>query len=87
MNPWQYLEEYEFYSQDDPTWNGTLGYIIMLPDSRLYAQYIGEQPDGKGGRFPLFDIIDPAGKHPRHKSTVSLKTLQKLGLNDIERRI
>lgn len=87
MNQWEYLEEYEHYSETDPTWNGTLGYISMLPQCRLYAKYVGEQKDGNGDKFPLFDLIDPECRHPRHKSTLSIQTLQRIGLNDIERRI
>lgn len=91
MNPWQYLEETELYTKENPEWNKTLGYITMLPyvptRFRPYAVYRGEQSDGQGGKFPLWDIIDPSGQHPRHKSTLSSRTMIWLGLNDLEKRI
>lgn len=49
----------------------------------LYAEFIGYQDDGMGGKFPLYDIIDPTGKHPQHQSTVGARTLDELGIKII----
>lgn len=32
MNPWDYLEEADYYQRFNPEWDETLDYIIMLPE-------------------------------------------------------
>lgn len=46
----------------------------------LYATFIGEQEDGEGGSFKLYNIIDPEGIHELHGSTVGEEKIKELSL-------
>ena len=50
----------------------------------MYAIYIGNQRNGVGGGFDLFNVVDPApNKNILHGSTVSIKTILKLGIKKV----
>lgn len=42
-----------------------------------FAEFLGYQDDGKGGRIELWNLRKPVGRHPRG-STVSRQTLETL---------
>lgn len=46
----------------------------------LYAQHLGEQQDGNGGSFSLFDI---AGDSPYNGSTVGFNKAIEIGVSEI----
>lgn len=48
------------------------GFPVLQP----YAVYLGEQDDGKGGHFSLYNVI--GGK--RHGTTLTEKSIKKLGI-------
>lgn len=50
----------------------------------MYAVYIGSQPNGDGGRFDLFNLVDPSpNKNILDGSTVSVKTIIKLNIKKV----
>lgn len=50
----------------------------------MYAIYIGHQSNGVGGGFDLFNVVDPASsKNILDGSTISVKTLVKLGIKKV----
>ena len=49
----------------------------------MYAVYIGSQPNGVGGRFDLFNVVDPQGLNVLDGSTVSIKTILKLNIKKV----
>lgn len=49
----------------------------------MYAVYIGSQPNGVGGGFDLFNVVDPARLNILDGSTVSIKTILKLKIKKV----
>lgn len=49
----------------------------------MYAIYIGNQPNGIGGGFDLFNVVDPARLNILDGSTVSIKTILRLKIKKV----
>lgn len=50
----------------------------------MYALYIGNQPNGVGGGFDLFNVVDPSSdKNILHGSTVGIQTILKLNIKKV----
>jgi len=51
--------------------------------NELYAVYIGHQPNGVGGGFDLFNVVDETRLNVLDGSTVSVKTIIKLNIKKV----